>query len=134
GSSADKKFGQSGSDTLLGVGGSDFLFGGSDGDTALGDDGDDLVFGQSGDESMSWNPGDDPDMNEGGAGIDTVEVNGGGGGETFTTISNGTRVRFDRLDPAPFSFDIGTSEELSVNANGGNDSFSATGNLAGLIT
>src|SRR5690606_19518541 len=53
---------------------------------------------------------------------------------TFTTISNGTRVRFDRLDPAPFSIDIGTSEELCVNANGGNDSFSATGNLAGLIT
>jgi len=43
------------------------------------------------------------------------------------------RVRFDRLNPAPFALDIGTSENLVVNANGGDDSFSATGNLAALI-
>ena len=82
---------------------------------------------------MIWNPGDDTDLNEGGAGDDTVEVVGGSGGEVFTTTANGTRVRFDRLDPAPFSIDIGTSENLVLNANGGNDSFSATGNLAALI-
>ena len=82
---------------------------------------------------MIWNPGDDTDLNEGGAGTDTVEVNGGNGDEVFTTTANGTRVRFDRLNPAPFSIDIGTSENLVVNANGGNDSFSATGNLAALI-
>ena len=45
-----------------------------------------------------------------------------------------TRVRFDRIDPAPFSIDIGTSEKLVLNMNGGNDSFSATGNLAALIS
>jgi hypothetical protein len=38
------------------------------------------------------------------------KVSGGGG-------RNGTRVRFDRLDPAPFSIDIGTSENLVVNAS-----------------
>jgi Ca2+-binding RTX toxin-like protein len=42
-------------------------------------------------------------------------------------------VRFDRLDPAPFSIDIGTSEKLVLNANGGDDGSSATGNLAALI-
>jgi Ca2+-binding RTX toxin-like protein len=42
-------------------------------------------------------------------------------------------VRFDRLNPAPFAIDIGTSENLVLNANGGDDSFSATGNLAALI-
>ena len=43
-------------------------------------------------------------------------------------------ARFDRLTPAPFSIDIGgTSERLVLNANGGDDSFSATGNLAALI-
>jgi Ca2+-binding RTX toxin-like protein len=42
-------------------------------------------------------------------------------------------VRFDRLNPAPFSIDIGTTENLVLNMNGGNDSFSATGNLAALI-
>ena len=82
---------------------------------------------------MIWNPGDDTDLNEGGAGTDTVEVNGGSGAEQFTTTANGTRVRFDRLNPAPFAIDIGTSENLVLNANGGDDCFSATGNLAALI-
>jgi Ca2+-binding RTX toxin-like protein len=133
GSAADLLFGQSGNDTLLGKGGFDFLFGGADNDTLTGGDADDQVFGESGNDKMIWNPGDDTDLNEGGAGIDTAEINGGGGAETFTTTANGTRVRFDRLDPAPFSIDIGTSENLVLNANGGNDSFSATGNLAALI-
>src|SRR5690606_26673690 len=68
-----------------------------------------------------------------GNGEDTVVVNGGNGDESFTTTANGVRARFDRLDPAPFSIDIGTSEHLVLNANGGNDFFSATGNLAALI-
>jgi bacteriocin-like protein len=29
----------------------------------------------------------------------------------------GTQMRFDRLEPAPFSIDIGTSENLVVNAS-----------------
>ena len=105
-----------------------------DHDTATGGDADDQVFGESGNDRMIWNPGDDTDLNEGGSGTDTVEVNGGGGDEIFTTTANGTRVRFDRLDPAPFAIDIGTSENLVLNANGGVDSFSATGNLAALIS
>jgi len=133
GSGADMLFGQAGNDTLLGKGGFDFLFGGSENDTLTGGDADDQVFGESGNDRMVWNPGDDTDLNEGGAGTDTVEVNGGGGAESFTVTANGTRVRFDRLDPAPFSIDIGTSEALVLNANGGDDTFSATGNLAALI-
>ncbi len=133
GSGNDQVFGQAGNDTLLGKGGFDFLFGGSESDTLTGGDADDQVFGESGDDRSIWNPGDDTDLNEGGAGIDTVEVNGGNGDETFTTTANGTRVRFDRLTPAPFAIDIGTSEKLNLNANGGNDQFSATGNLAALI-
>jgi len=70
---------------------------------------------------------------EGEGGNDTIEVNGANGPEVFTVTANGTRVRFDRLDPAPFSLDIGTSENLILNANDGDDSFSATGNLAALI-
>jgi Ca2+-binding RTX toxin-like protein len=133
GSGADMLFGQSGNDTLLGKGGNDFLFGGSENDILIGGDGNDQMFGESGDDRMIWNPGDDTDLMEGGAGTDTAEVNGGGGAEIFTVTANGTRVRFDRLDPAPFSLDIGTTEKLVVNMNGGNDSFSATGNLAALI-
>src|SRR5215211_3303492 len=133
GSGADLLFGQAGNDTLLGKGGSDLLFGGSENDVVTGGDGDDQVFGESGLDRMVWNPGDDTDLNEGGDGIDTVEVNGGNGTEQFTATANGTRVRFDRINPAPFSLDIGTSEKLVLNANGGDDSFSATGNLATLI-
>src|SRR4029450_2694246 len=39
----------------------------------------------------------------------------------------------DRLNPAPFSIDIGTSESLVLNANGGDDTSSATRNLAALL-
>lgn len=133
GSGADQLFGQEGNDTLLGKGGADLLFGGTENDTLTGGDADDQVFGEAGNDRMIWNPGDDTDLNEGGAGTDTVEVNGGNGTEAFTVTANGVRVRFDRLDPAPFSIDIGTSENLTLNANGGDDSFSATGNLATLI-
>ena len=133
GSGGDTLAGQAGNDTLLGKGGFDVLSGGSGNDTLTGGDADDRAFGEAGNDRMIWNPGDDTDLNEGGADVDTVEVNGGNGAEQFTTTANGARVRFDRINPAPFAIDIGTSENLVVNANGGNDSFSATGNLAALI-
>ena len=133
GAGRDLLFGQSGNDTILGKGGFDLMFGGADNDTLTGGDDDDQAFGESGDDRMIWNPGDDTDLNEGGAGNDTTEVNGGGGAEDFTTTANGTRVRFDRVNPAPFAVDIGTTENLVLNANGGNDTFSATGPLSALI-
>src|SRR5215468_10049362 len=133
GSGADQLFGQGGNDTLLGKGGNDLLFGGSGNDTLTGGDADDQVFGQGGDDRMIWNPGDDTDLNEGGDGVDTVTVNGGNGAEQFTATANGTRVRFDRVTPAPFSIDIGTSEKLTLNANGGDDRFTGSNGLAALI-
>jgi Ca2+-binding RTX toxin-like protein len=119
--------------TLRGGGAGDVLRGGAGGDTLIGGDGDDQAFGNAGADRMIWNPGDDTDLNEGGDDIDTSEVNGGNGGEQFTVTANATRVRFDRVSPAPFSLDIGTTEKLVANMNGGNDSFSGTGNLAALI-
>ena len=133
GAGADQLFGQADNDTLRGMGGNDFLFGGAGNDILTGGDADDQMFGEGGDDRMIWNPGDDTDLVEGGAGNDTSEVNGGGGAEVFTATANGTRVRFDRVDPAPFALDIGTTENLVVNMNGGDDFFSATGNLAALI-
>jgi Ca2+-binding RTX toxin-like protein len=133
GSGADQLYGQFGNDVVLGKGGNDVMFGGDDNDVLTGGDGDDQVFGQSGNDRMVWNPGDDTDLNEGGDGVDTVEVNGGNGAETFTVTANGTRVRFDRVTPAPFSLDIGTSENLVLNANGGDDVFTASNDLAPLI-
>ncbi len=133
GSGDDIILGESGNDALLGKGGTDTIIGGADNDTLTGGDGDDFAFGGSGNDRMVWNPGDDTDLNEGGSGTDTVEVNGGNGAEQFTVTANGARVRFDRINPAPFALDIGTSENLVLNANGGDDTFSATGNLAALI-
>jgi Ca2+-binding RTX toxin-like protein len=133
GSGADQLFGQAGNDTLLGKGGDDLLFGGDGDDILIGGAGSDQVFGQSGNDRMIWNPGDGSDLNEGGAGIDTVEVEGGNASETFTAAANGGRVRFDRVSPAPFFLDIGSSENLVVNMNGGDDTFTGGNGLAGLI-
>jgi Ca2+-binding RTX toxin-like protein len=132
GSGADQLFGEAGNDTLIGRGGADLLFGGAGNDTLTGGDGDDQMFGQAGNDRMIWNPGDDSDLMEGGDGNDTAEVNGGNGAEVFTATANGTRIQFDRVSPAPFTLDIGSTENIVVNMNGGDDSFSATGNLAAL--
>src|SRR5438105_4086416 len=101
--------------------------------TAFFTPGDGQAFGQAGNDRMVWNPGDGTDLDEGGTETDTVEVNGGNGAEVFAAAPNGTRVRFDRVSPAPFSLDIGTTESLVLNANGGDDAFSAGNGLASLI-
>jgi Ca2+-binding RTX toxin-like protein len=62
-----------------------------------------------------------------------IEVNGDNGSEGFTATPNGARVRFDRVTPAPFSLDIGTAEKLIVNMNDGDDTFTGSNGLAGLI-
>ena len=133
GAGADTLQGQGGDDTLLGKGGSDLLGGGPGNDALTGGTGADQVFGEGGADRLIWNPGDETDLNEGGDGSDTVVVNGGNGTEVFSATANGTRVRFDRLSPAPFALDIGSSENLLLNANGGDDAFSASGDLAALI-
>jgi Ca2+-binding RTX toxin-like protein len=133
GSGNDQLFGGAGNDTLLGKGGNDLLFGGAGDDTLIGGAGDDQVFGQAGNDLMIWNPGDGSDLFEGGDGNDTAQVNGGNGAEVFTISANGSRVRFDRVSPAPFTLDIGTTENLVLNANGGDDIITAGNGLAGLI-
>src|SRR5579871_4564757 len=133
GSGDDLLFGDAGNDILLGKGGDDMLFGGDGNDTLIGGTGNDQMFGGSGNDRMIWNPGEGTDLMEGGDGDDTAEVNGGNGAETFTIQANGSRVRFDRVSPAPFSLDIGTTEHLVLHANGGDDVITAGNGLAGLI-
>ncbi len=97
--------------TLRGGTGNDSLTGGSGSETFEGGPGNDVVFMGGGDDRFIWNPGDNTDLIEGDAGTDTVEVNGGDVDEDFTTTANGTRVRFDRLNPAPFALDINACEK-----------------------
>jgi len=126
--------GGAGNDMLIGGAGTQVLHGGEGDDVLAGGAGDDQMFGDAGNDRMVWKPGDGTDLMEGGDGVDTAEVNGGNGAEQFTVTANGTRVRFDRISPAPFSLDIGTAEKLVVNMGGGDDMFSAAGNLAALIS
>ena len=133
GSGNDLLFGQAGNDILLGKGGNDQLFGGDGNDTLTGGTGNDQMLGEAGNDRMIWNPGEGTDLMEGGDGIDTAEVNGGNGAENFTISANGTRVRFDRTNPAPFSLDIGTTENFVLNMNDGDDVFTAGNGLANLI-
>jgi Ca2+-binding RTX toxin-like protein len=132
GSGADALVGDDGNDLLLGKAGNDQLFGGAGDDTLTGGPGADRAQGQAGNDRMIWNPGDGSDLNEGGDGTDTVEVNGGDAAEVFSAQAVGGRVLFRRVDPAPFTIDVGTSEKLALNAKGGDDSFFGGTGLATL--
>ena len=133
--------GGDGNDTIDGSDAPDLLTGGNGNDRLIGDNNAagtrDVSRGDAGDDTMVWNPGDGDDVNEGGDGSDTVEVNGGGGGEVFEVKASAIpgRVAFDRTGPnppGPFNIDIGTSERLDLNANGGDDSLNAAGIAPGL--
>ena len=83
---------------------------------------------------MIWNPGDDTDLNEGGDGTDTVEVNGGNGAEQFTDH----RQRHPRpLRPhhpgAVLDRHRHLREPRRSTPTAATTRFSATGNLAALI-
>jgi Ca2+-binding RTX toxin-like protein len=60
-------------------------------------------------------------------------VIGAAANENFTATAVGPRVRFDRVSPGPFSIDIGTSENLVLNAGAGDDTFLGHTGLAPLI-
>ena len=134
GTGNDLLLGQAGNDLLLGRDGSDLLHGGADNDTLTGGGGTDQAFGQAGDDLMVWDPGHGSDLNEGGDGTDTVLVNGGDATEAFSVIGVGNRMLFERIDPAPFVIDIGTSEKVLLNALGGDDSFFGGIGTAALAT
>jgi Ca2+-binding RTX toxin-like protein len=131
--------GGDGNDVIDGGDGADNIAGGLGDDQIAADNNpaqtQDVVNGDAGNDTMTWNPGDGDDVNEGGEGTDTVVVNGGTGDEDFRVKPSNTpgRVQFDRIDPAPFNIDIGTSESLVVNGGGGNDEIKGTSGLAGLI-
>jgi Ca2+-binding RTX toxin-like protein len=131
--------GGDGNDTIDGSDAADTLSGGNGDDRIVPDDNpagtQDVAHGDAGNDTTVWNPGDDDDLNEGGDGDDTSVVNGAGGDEDFTVKPSATagRVRLDRVDPAPFFVDIGSTEHLQVNAGGGDDTIKGDKGLAELI-
>jgi hypothetical protein len=109
--------------TLMGGAGNDTITSGNTNDALLG--GDDT-------DTLIWNPGEGSDVIEGGNGTDTLVFNGSNANEVFAETANGVRVRLDR-DIGAIAMDIGTTENLTLNMLGGDDSFTGTGNLAALI-
>jgi Ca2+-binding RTX toxin-like protein len=127
--------GGEGNDTLLGSQFADHLNGGGGNDRIVPDDNPantrDDARGDAGNDTIVWNGGDDNDLNDGGAGNDTSQVNGAAVGETFTVKPgpNG-HVIFDRTPPTPdppgfFNIDMSTTEVLDLNMNGGDDTVTA---------
>jgi Ca2+-binding RTX toxin-like protein len=126
--------GGDGNDTLTGGNGDDVMAGGTGNDRLVGAQGRDALTGDDGDDTMVWNNGDGSDVMNGAAGDDTVEVNGAAAGDDFRVKPNGDRVRFQRINLVPFSLDIGTTEQLDVNAGGGDDRIVGSKGLATLIS
>jgi Ca2+-binding RTX toxin-like protein len=130
-------------DTINGSQLADLLQGGAGNDRIIGDNNPggtrDDMRGEDGDDQLVWNPGDGDDINEGGAGSDTAEVNGGGK-EQFEVAPSATpgRVSFDRVQPdpsfaAPFNVDISDdTERLDLNAGGADDIVNSANGLLAL--
>ncbi|MFK7817673.1 MAG: calcium-binding protein, partial [Planctomycetaceae bacterium] len=126
--------GGAGDDYLSGSDGQDVLNGGDGNDTLVGNLGNDSKYGDAGDDLIVWNNGDGSDLMEGGIGTDVVQVNGAdAAGDDFAIDANGSRVRFQRNNLGLFQLDIGTTETLEVNGQGGDDAIIGTNELAGLI-
>ena len=144
GDNNDTITGGGGPETLLGGNGNDVLLGGAGFDSLQGGDGNDTMtggpggpgfephLGGAGNDTMVWNPGDGNDLNEGGADIDTTIFNGSAGDEIMAATPNGTRVTFTR-NLGNIIMDIGTTENLVVNALGGADTVTGAIGLAPLI-
>lgn len=119
--------------TILGGAGADNITGSDGGaDSVIGGTGADTFNGRGGDDTFVWNPGDGNDIINGDAGTDTHIFNGSAADEIMAATPNGTRVTFTR-NVGNIIMDIGTFENLVVNALGGNDTVSGAVGLAPLI-
>jgi hypothetical protein len=115
-------------DNLTGSTGDDRLEGRGGNDTLDGNPGSDELLGQDGSDTAIWNNGDGSDLIEGGSGDnDLVIVNGSASGDDFLAQSApGSRVKFERTNLTAFILDIGSVEDLVVNAASGGDNIAVT--------
>jgi Ca2+-binding RTX toxin-like protein len=109
-------FGGTGNDTLTGGSGIDFIDGETGSDTAL--------MG-AGDDTFAWNSGDGSDVVDGQAGVDSVVFNGSNLAEKFGISDSGSGSGFHRIrltrDVGNVAMDLGTIEDIDLNAQGGTD-------------
>lgn len=128
GAGADDVHGGAGTDTIHGDDGNDFLHGGVGDDTIYGDDGLDVLWGGSGSDTFSfdattaYNNTDqiaDFSASEG----DVIDIS-----DLLSAYDPMTDVLTDFVQIT----DNGTDSTLSVDANGGGDSFSAVATILGV--
>ncbi|MEM1050033.1 MAG: calcium-binding protein [Pseudomonadota bacterium] len=133
GNAGDFLFGDAGNDLIRGFDGDDTVIGGTGNDLLLGDRGDDFVDGRGGNDVIVWSNGDGSDTIEGGAGLDSVQVNGADAVGDFIRIdANGDRVAVERVNFDPFLLDIGSTEILDIDGGGGSDILLGSRGLAAL--
>jgi Ca2+-binding RTX toxin-like protein len=119
--------------TILGGAGNDTITGSDGGaDFVVGEQGADTFSGRGGDDTFVWNPGDGNDVIDGNAGNDTHVFNGSAGNEIIAVAPNGARVLLTR-NLGNIVMDIGTFENITINALGGDDTVSGAPGLAALV-
>ena len=138
--------GNGGADSLFGGIGSDTAFGGSGGDTLSGDGANDTVYGGAGDDTFLYRIGDGRDFVDGGADTDTAIANGTAAMEAWFLETPAEYIARVGVQPSPrfdvnteFVLSVGTTvvqefdniENVTVNSNGGGDSFDVSGNFTG---
>jgi Ca2+-binding RTX toxin-like protein len=136
GSDDDKLVGGDGNDIINGGDGNDSLQGGGGDDRLTGDRGADSVLAGAGDDALVWNNGDGSDTNVGGDGFDRVEVNGSAtAGDLFTLAPSASGATFQRTNLVPFTIDLGdgSTEAVAVAGGGGDDRFTVSPGLPGLL-
>jgi Ca2+-binding RTX toxin-like protein len=124
--------GDGGDDVVSGPDSNDTLTGGEGNDRLVAGRGDDVMNGGVGNDTLVWNQGDGSDVADGDLGNDGAEVNGAPTlGDVLTLEASTRRVRLQRTNLGPFTFDAAT-ERFAVNGLGGNDSVTANDGVGAL--
>ena len=124
--------GDGGDDLVSGPDSNDTLTGGDGNDRLVAGKGDDVMNGGAGNDTLVWNQGDGSDVADGDLGNDGAEVNGAPTlGDVLTLEASTRRVKLQRTNLGPFTFDAAT-ERFEVNGLGGNDSVTANDGVGAL--
>ena len=124
--------GDGGDDLVSGPDSNDTLTGGDGNDRLVAGKGDDVMNGGAGNDTLVWNQGDGSDVADGDLGNDGAEVNGAPTlGDVLTLEASTRRVKLQRTNLGPFTFDAAT-ERFQVNGLGGNDSVTANDGVGAL--
>src|SRR5262249_44453081 len=101
-----------------------YMDGGNGDDILISGRGNDTMLGGNGDDNYVWPPGTLTDTWDGGAGNDTVTINGNNNNQSdafqLSAGSNGHPL-FQRTNLVPFSVDISNTETIVLNPGSGDD-------------